>query len=135
VAATQAGASLPPDGVDLVDEHDARGVLLRLVEQVADAAGADADEHLDELRTADAEERNTGLARDGFAQQRLAGSRRSNQQHALGDARSHRGELVRVLEELDNLVELLFGLVDAGHVSKCDRRLVTGEQAGAAAPE
>src|ERR1700674_177765 len=49
VAAAQAGAPLASDGVDLVDEHDARRVLLRLVEQVADAAGADADEHLDEL--------------------------------------------------------------------------------------
>ena len=31
-----------PDGVDLVDEHNTRGVLLGRAEQVADAAGADA---------------------------------------------------------------------------------------------
>ena len=50
VAAAHAGAAVPADGVDLVDEDDRRGVLLGLLEQVADAAGADADEHLDEVR-------------------------------------------------------------------------------------
>lgn len=38
-------------GVDLVDKHDARSVLASLLEQVADAPGADTDEHLDEVRT------------------------------------------------------------------------------------
>jgi hypothetical protein len=49
------------DGVDLVDEHDAGRVLLALLEQVADARRADADEHLDEVRAADREERNVGF--------------------------------------------------------------------------
>ncbi len=57
VAAAEAGAALAADRVDLVDEDDARAVALGLVEQVADAAGADADEHLDELGARDAEER------------------------------------------------------------------------------
>jgi len=35
--------------VDLVDEDDARRVLLGLAEEVAHARRADADEHLDEL--------------------------------------------------------------------------------------
>src|SRR3972149_6570579 len=41
VAAAEAGAALAADRVDLVHEDDARAVALRLVEQVADAAGAD----------------------------------------------------------------------------------------------
>ena len=65
VAAAQAGAALATDRVDLVDEDDARRVALGLVEQVADAARADADEHLDELRTGDAEERHAGLTGHG----------------------------------------------------------------------
>ena len=135
VAAAEARATLAADGVDLVDEDDAGRVLLGLVEEVAHAAGADADEHLDELRAADAEERHARLAGDGLAEQRLAGARRADQQHALGDARADGDELVRVLEELDDLVQLLLGLVDAGDVDERDRRLVTGEQAGAAAAE
>src|SRR4030088_3048088 len=45
VAAAHACATLAADGVDLVDEDDARAVLLGLVEHVADARSADADEH------------------------------------------------------------------------------------------
>src|SRR5262249_44203222 len=62
VAAAQAGAAVAADRVDLVDEDDTGGVLLALLEQVADAAGTDADEHLDEVRAADREERDSGLA-------------------------------------------------------------------------
>src|SRR3954452_24245210 len=63
VAATHAGAAMAPDSVDLVHEDDAGGILLCLFEEVADAAGADADEHLDEVRPRDREERDAGLAR------------------------------------------------------------------------
>ena len=88
MAATEAGATLAADRVDLVDEDDARRVALGLIEQVADAAGADADEHLDELGTGDAEERHAGLTCDGAGHQRLAGAGRSDQQHAARDARA-----------------------------------------------
>jgi hypothetical protein len=57
VAAAHAGAAVPADGVDLVDEDDRRGVGLGLLEQVAHPAGADADEHLDEVRAGDRVER------------------------------------------------------------------------------
>ena len=75
VAAAEAGAAMAADGVDLVDEDDAGRVLLALLEQVADARGADADEHLDEVGAADREERHVGFARDRAREQRLAGSR------------------------------------------------------------
>ena len=58
VAAAHAGAAVPADGVDLVDEDDGRGVLLGLLEQVAHPARADADEHLDEVRAGDRVERH-----------------------------------------------------------------------------
>ena len=58
VAAAQAGAAVAADGVDLVDEHDGGRRLLGLLEQVADPAGADADEHLDEVGARDREERH-----------------------------------------------------------------------------
>jgi hypothetical protein len=38
------------DRIDLVDEDDRWGVLLRLLEEIADPRSADADEHLDEVR-------------------------------------------------------------------------------------
>src|SRR5262245_60391511 len=44
VAATITSAALSADGVDLVDEDDARRNALGLIEQIAHAAGANADE-------------------------------------------------------------------------------------------
>ena len=130
VAAAHAGAAVPADGVDLVDEDDRRRVLLGLLEQVAHAAGADADEHLDEVRAGDREERHAGLAGDGAGQQRLAGSGRAEQQHALGDLGAHGLELDRVLQEVLDLLQLLDRLVGAGDVGERRLRGVLGDQLG-----
>ena len=120
VTAAQAGAAMASDGVDLVHEDDAGSVLLGLLEQVAHAAGANADEHLDEVRAGDREERHPGLAGDGAREQRLAGSRRPEQEHALGDAGAEGLELLGVLEELLDLVQLFDRLVRPGHVLERD---------------
>jgi hypothetical protein len=58
VPVTESGPSVPADGVDLIDEHDAGCVLLALLEQVADAGCPDAYEHLNEIRAADREDRH-----------------------------------------------------------------------------
>src|SRR5918998_351580 len=124
-------AAMAADGVDLVHEDDAGAVLLGLLEQVAHARGADADEHLDEVRAGDREERHARLAGDGAREQRLAGARRPVEQHALRDAGAERLELLRVLQELLDLVELLGGLVHAGHVAERDLRRVDRHALGA----
>ena len=104
VAAAEAGAAMAADRVDLVDEDDARRVLLGLLEHVAHAAGADADEHLDEVGARDGEERHVRLAGDGAGEQRLAGAGRADQQHAARDAAAEPLELLRVAQELDDLL-------------------------------
>ena len=103
VAAAHTGAAASGDCVDLVNEHDAGRILLRLSEQVTDTRSADAHEHLDEIRTGDAEERHTALACDRLREQGLTGSGRAHQQHALRDAGAHAGELFGRLQELDDL--------------------------------
>ena len=50
VAAAETGAAVTADSINLVDEDDTGCVLLGLLEHVAHARGADADEHLDEVR-------------------------------------------------------------------------------------
>ncbi len=128
VPAAEPGAAMAADGVDLVDEDDAGGVLLALLEQVAHARGADADEHLDEIRTADREERHVRFARDRAREERLARSRRAHQQHALRDAAAELLELLRFLEELDDLLELFLRFVDAGDVLERHLLLRAGRQ-------
>ncbi len=76
MTAAETGSSVPTDRVDLVDEDDAGRVLLALLEEVADAACADADEHLDEVRAGDAEERNARFTRDRTREEGLTGARR-----------------------------------------------------------
>ena len=110
----------PSDRVELVDEDDRRGGLFGLFEEIADARGADADDRLDELRGRDVEVGGVGLARDGAREQRLAGSRRPVQQHAVRDARPELRVAVRVFEEVDDLFQLLLGLVDPGDVLEGD---------------
>ena len=128
VTAAHAGAAVAADGVDLVDEDDRRGGLLGLVEQVAHAARADADEHLDEVRARDRVERHARLAGDRAGEERLAGSGRAVQQHALRDARADRLEPRGVLQEVLDLLHLLDGLVGAGDVLEGDLRHLLGDE-------
>src|SRR5690606_14896376 len=118
VAAAEAGAAMAADRVDLVDEDDAGRVLLGLLEHVAHAAGADADEHLDEVGTGNGEERYLGLAGDGTGQQGLAGARRADHQHAARDLAAQALELAGVAQELDQLADLFLGLVAAGDIGQ-----------------
>ena len=80
------------DGVELVDEDDRGRVFARVLEEVAHAAGADADVHLDEVRAGDRVEGGAGLARQRAGDQRLAAARRAVEQDA---ARDLRAELAR----------------------------------------
>ena len=143
VSAADAGAAMAADGVDFVDEQDGRGVFLGGVEQIADAAGADADEHLDELGAVDREERHARLAGHGAAEQRLAGARRAHQQNALGHAGAEPLKLGRIAEKLDDLLQVVLDAFQAGDVGEGDRLVAgvvapgaaLGEAAGQAAGE
>src|SRR5439155_17739550 len=88
------------DGVELVDEDDRRGVLARLLEQAADAGGAEAGEHLDERRRRLAEERGPRLVRNGLREQGLAGAGRAVEQDALRHLRAEGAEALRLAQEL-----------------------------------
>ena len=130
VAAAHAGAAVAADGVDLVHEDDAGRVLLGLLEEVAHAAGADADEHLDEVGAGDREEGHAGLACDGAGEERLTSAGRAVEEDALGDPGAERLELLGVLEELLDLVELLDGLVGSRDVAEGDLGRVDGHALG-----
>jgi len=135
VAAAQPRPALPPHGIDLIDEDDARRVALRLLEQVAHARRTHAHEHLDELRAGNGEEGHAGLPGDRLGHQRLARAGRPHQQHTLRNARPERGELLRLLEKFDDLLQLLLGLVRTGHVCKGHGGLVAREHARLALAE
>ena len=116
VPAAQARAALAAHRIDLVDEDDGGSCGFGLLEEVTHAACAHAHEHLHEVRARDGEERHAGLARHGLGQKRLARSRRAHEQHASRDARAQLVEALGLGQEVTDLLELLDGLVHAGHV-------------------
>src|SRR5262249_22693659 len=135
VATAETGAALAANRVDFVDEDDAGGVLLRVLEHVAHASRAHADEHFDEVGAGDREERHLGLAGDGLGQQRLAGARRADQQQAARDPAAQLLELLRILQEVDDLLDFFLGLVAAGDVREGDLVAALIEHAGLALAE
>src|SRR5262245_36196138 len=105
VSAAETGAAMPPDGVNFVDEDDARRMRLALLEQIAHARRADADEHLDEVGARHREERPPRLAGYGAREQRLSRSRRTDQQRTLRQTSAELRELLRIAQELDDLLQ------------------------------
>src|SRR5206468_2480931 len=81
MSAAEACAAMPSDCVDFIYKEDARGVLLALLEQIANARGTHADEHFNEIRSADREERNIGLACDCAREKCFSGTRGAEQQY------------------------------------------------------
>ena len=67
-------------------------------------------------------EKNGTLASPGhgLGQQGLAGAGGAHQQRALGQLRADGGVLAGVVEEVDDLLQDLLGLVLTGHVRKGD---------------
>ena len=131
VAAAKAGASLTTDSVDLVDKDDGGGGLLGLLKQVADTAGANTYIKLNKVRAGDGQKLHTGLACHGLGQQGLTGTRRANQQHALGDAGAHGGVGLGVFQKVNDLAELLLLLVAAGNIGEGLLVLLIAAQLGA----
>ena len=99
-------------------------MLARLLEQVAHPGGADADKHLDEFRPRDRKERHPGLAGNGTGEQGLACPRRADQQHALGRTPAEPPVADGVFQEVDDLDQLLLGLVNPGDIGKGDLGLL-----------
>ena len=118
--AERVAAAAAADGVELVDEDDAGLMAARVAEQPADARRADAGVHLDEIGAAGEEERHARFAGNRSRQQRLAGSGRADEQHALRDAAADRREALRLAEEVDDLLDFVLRLVHAGDVLERD---------------
>src|SRR3569833_2885415 len=131
IAAAKTGAAMAAHRVDFVNEDDAGAVLLGLLEHVAHAACADAHEHFDKVRTRNGEEGHIGFAGNGARNERLTGTGRADQQHAAWNATAQALELAGVLEELDDLFEVLLGLVDTGDVLERHLAMRFGEELGA----
>ena len=135
VPAPEAGTAMASDGVDLIDEDDTGRMLLRGLEHVANARGAYADKHFDEIRARDREKRHLGFTRNGFREQGLAGTGRAHHQDPARDASAELLELARVAQEVDQFGDLGLGFVGARNIIECHVHLVLAEHARLALAE
>src|SRR5919109_835937 len=135
MAAAKTGAAMASHRVDFVDKNDARRVLFALNKQIAHARGADTHEHFNEVRTADAEERHTRLTGYGSRQQGFAGPGRTHEKTTFGNSPAEFGELFRIFQKRDDLLEIIFRLIHARHIAKSYAMLIFSEKLCPAFPE
>lgn len=95
----------------LVDEDDARALLLCGREEAPNSAAPDADKHLLKLRSGSVKERHACFSRGSLGEQGLPSPGGSSQEDALGQLSSESGELAGILEVLNDLLEFCLGLV------------------------
>src|SRR3989440_7137598 len=124
MTAAETSAAMTTDRINLVDEDYAGRILFALLEQIAHARGADADKHLDEVRSRDREEGHVCFAGNRARQQSLAGSRRAHHQNAFGNAAAELLKLLRFFQEFNNLLEFFFGFFNPGDVLESDALLL-----------
>jgi hypothetical protein len=89
-----------------------------LGEEFPDPGRAHAHDHLDELRCRGREERNARLPRHGTREQGLSRAGRTREEHTARHLRAHPAVRVRILEEVDDVVQFALDLVDSGHVGE-----------------
>ena len=118
--AAKSGAAMAAHCVNLIDENDRRSNLLGLFKQIPDAAGADADKHLNEVAAADGEERYTCFSGNGFGQQGFSGSGRSDEQYALRNPGAQFRIHLWILQEVNHFLKLFLLFVRARNISKSD---------------
>jgi len=106
------------DRINFVDKQQTGRVLFGLGKHVAHPRSTHADKHLDEIRTGNRKERNVGFAGHRFGQERLAGSRRTDQQNALRYLAAQTLKFAGIFQKVDHFFQLLFGFVTAGHIGK-----------------
>jgi hypothetical protein len=114
----RSNAARTTEGIYLVDENNGRRLLVRLLKQVADPGGSDADEHLDEFGARNREKGNLGLAGDRFCQQGLAGAGRPDHQHPLGHPSAKPAVFGRILEKIDDFTQLVLCFIHPRDVLK-----------------
>src|SRR5205807_6921271 len=90
------------EGLDLVEEDDARLLLMRLPENLLDNALALADPLRQDVGDADVEERHVVLRRDRLHEQRLAAAGRPVEQDAAGGLERDLLEQLRLLVRQDD---------------------------------
>ena len=135
VTTAKTSATLATDGVDFIDEDNARCRFLGLFEHVTHTRCAHTDEHFNEVRTRNGEEWYFRLTGDSFRQQRFTGTRRADHQDAFRDFTAQLLEAARFTQVFNQFTDFLFRFVATGDIGKSGFDLVFRQHTGFAFAE
>ena len=127
MATAHTGATLTTHGVNLINENNAGAVFLRLLKQVTHSRSTHADEHLNEVRTRNREERHPGFTGDSSRQQGFTRTGRAIQQHTARNLRAQSLVAGRILQEILDLLQLINCLIGPRDVIKSVGRHILGQ--------
>lgn len=105
------------DGVQLIQEDDARSCGTSLVKDVSDVAFRLTKPHAEQLGTLDRDEVGSALVGDSLSQHRLTGTRRTVEQDTSRGRETELEELLGVVHRvLDLLAKLLLDLIETTNI-------------------
>ena len=116
MATRRTAATYLAQRIQFVDENDRWSPLQCLLKHVADPRGADADEHLHEVRTGQTEEWHTRFTGHGFGEHCLARTWRANEQHAARNASTESLIFLGRPQELNDFFQFFDCFVNPRHV-------------------
>ena len=120
VSASKARTTLTAHGIDFINEDDAWGIFLGVLEHVAHTRSANTHKHFHKIGARNTEERYLGFASNGLGQQGLAGSRRAHQQQTAWYAATKLLEFLGISQEINYFLDFFLGLVGARHIGEGD---------------
>src|SRR5438477_8361746 len=127
--------ALAADGIQLINEDDARRLALGLLEQIANARRSHTHKHLHKIASAQRKEGDPRFAGYRYCKQRFSRTRRADEQDAFGNFRAKRLIAFWIFEKIDYLLQLVFGFVAPGHIGKTHSRIAVGDKFCAAFAE
>ena len=133
VGASQACTSASCDSVDLIYEYDAGRILFCFFKHVADAGRADTDKHLHKIGARNAEKGHLCLSCNSSCQKSFTCSGSALEKDTLGDTRADFSVLGGTAEEIDDLLQIRFFLVEAGDL--LESHFLAGGKTGPALAE
>ena len=135
MSAAETGAALAANGVNFVNKDDAGRVFFRFFKHIAHARGTNADEHFDEIRAGDGEERHFCLTGNRTREEGFTGAGRADHEQAARDLSAQTAEFARIAQEFNHLDDVRFRFVRAGDIGKRYLDFVFRNQTGAAFAE
>src|SRR5690606_34662008 len=112
-------AACTSDGINLVDKYNTGCFFPCLLKEVANARCTNANKHFHKVGTGHGKERNTCLSGYSLGEKGFTSSRRTYQQHTLGDLATEGGILLRIFEKIDYFHYLFLGFFKTGNVGEC----------------